>query len=319
MTSSQTSVEQRVTGAGSSHIGVIGVLEHDGTRTTGTRTSVVRTPRSAPGSAGSLRRPRYPRQRAVSRTSVALRRAVIPVVLVLGWWVVTVLELVPAPVLPPISDVALAGWDLTVSGQLATSLGASLIRVLIGVALGAGLGLLLGLLSGLSRAGEDLVDGTLQILRAIPFLAVVPLFIAWFGIDESFKVLLIAFATITPMYAYVYLAVRGIDRKLVEAARGYGLTGFALIREVVLPLSLPGILMALRISLSISIGALIAAENVGTRVGLGYLVSLAQQYNRVDYLFLCVVIYALLGLAFDAVVRLFERVLLPWRKGVSLR
>lgn len=266
-----------------------------------------------------LRSPAYPRERVTRRSAVLLRRLLLPGSVLLAWWIVSALELVPAAVLPKIPDVLAAGWDLLASGQLAVSLGASLTRVLIGVVLGAGLGLLLGLVAGLSKAGEDLVDGSLQVVRAIPFLAVIPLFIAWFGIDEQFKVLVIAFATIAPMYAYVYLAVRGIDRRLVEAARGYGLGGAGLIREVVLPLALPGILMALRISLSISIGALIAAENVGTRVGLGYLVSLAQQVNRVDYLFLCVVVYALLGLLFDAVVRLLERILLPWRAGVALR
>lgn len=292
----------------------------DGARIEGTRIEEpAGLPREPVPAERALREPAYPRRRVARRGAVALRRAAIPAAVLLGWWAVSGLGLLPAAVLPPIPDVLLAGWDLAVSGQLATSLGASLLRVLAGVLLGAGLGLLLGLFSGLSKAGEDLVDGSLQIVRAIPFLAVVPLFIAWFGIDETFKVLLIAFATVAPMYAYVYLAVRGIDRKLVEAARGYGLAGGRLIREVVLPLSLPGILMALRISLSISIGALIAAENVGTRVGLGYLVSLAQQYNRVDYLFLCVVVYAALGLIFDALVRLLERGLLPWRKGVSLR
>lgn len=267
----------------------------------------------------ALRSPDYPRERVAHRGAVLLRRIALPGSVLLAWWIVSALELVPAAVLPKIPDVLAAGWDLLASGQLAVSLGASLTRVLIGVVLGAGLGLALGLVAGLSKAGEDLVDGSLQVVRAIPFLAVIPLFIAWFGIDEEFKVLVIAFATIAPMYAYVYLAVRGIDRRLVEAARGYGLGGAGLIREVVLPLALPGILMALRISLSISIGALIAAENVGTRIGLGYLVSLAQQVNRVDYLFLCVVVYALLGLLFDAVVRLLERVLLPWRAGVALR
>lgn len=267
----------------------------------------------------TLREPAYPRRRVTRRSTVALRRAAIPATILLSWWLVSGLGLVPVAVLPTIPDVLIAGWDLIVSGQLITSLGTSLLRVIAGVVLGAGLGLLLGLFAGLSKAGEDLVDGSLQIIRAIPFLAIVPLFIAWFGIDETFKVLVIAFATVAPMYAYVYLAVRGIDRKLIEAARGYGLAGGRLIREVVLPLSLPGILMALRISLSISIGALIAAENVGTRVGLGYLVSLAQQYNRVDYLFLCVVIYALLGLLFDALVRLLEHTMLPWRQGVTLR
>ncbi|MBK0419289.1 ABC transporter permease [Leucobacter sp. CSA1] len=308
MTSSQISVDVERTPA-----------ETSGARAGAPDDRPAATDARALGGDTALREPAYPPRRTTRPGAVALRRAAIPAAILLAWWAVSGLGLVPVAVLPTIPDVLLAGWDLIASGQLATSLGASLLRVIAGVLLGAGLGLALGLLSGLSKAGEDLVDGSLQIVRAIPFLAVVPLFIAWFGIDETFKVLVIAFATIAPMYAYVYLAVRGIDRKLVEAARGYGLAGSRLIREVVLPLSLPGILMALRISLSISIGALIAAENVGTRVGLGYLVSLAQQYNRVDYLFLCVVVYAALGLLFDAFVRLLERTLLPWQRGAVLR
>lgn len=269
--------------------------------------------------ATGLRAPAFPKKRVTRPGIVTLRRAALPAAILLTWWALTTLNVVPPAVLPSIPSVFTAGWELAASGELFTALGASLLRVVVGVAIGISLGLGLGLISGLSRQGEDVVDGTLQIIRAVPFLAVVPLFIAWFGIDEPFKIAVIAFATIAPMYAYVYLAVRGIDPKLIEAARGYGLRGRRLIGGVVLPLSLPGILMALRISLSISIGALIGAENVGTRVGLGYLVSTAQQYSRIDYLFLCVVIYALLGLAFDAGVRILERVLLPWHQGVSKR
>lgn len=278
-----------------------------------------RSSKTATAPATGLRAPAYRKQRVARRGVVTMRRIALPTIIIATWFVLTNFAIVPPAVLPSIPEVFAAGWELTVSGELLTSLGASLVRVALGVALGVSIGLALGLFSGLSKVGDDLVDGTLQIVRAIPFLAIVPLFIAWFGIDETFKIFVIAFATITPMYAYVYLAVRGIDRKLIEAAQGYGLRGSRLITGVILPLSLPGILMALRISLSISIGALIGAENVGTRVGLGYLVSLAQQYSRIDYLFLCVVIYAALGLLFDAGVRVLERVLLPWHQGVSAR
>jgi len=174
-------------------------------------------------------------------------------------------------------------------------------------------------LSGLSSLGEELVDSTMQIVRAVPFLALVPLFIAWFGIDELYKILLIAVATTAPMYAYTYLGVRNVDRKMVEAARSFGLTGTRLVVEVIVPAALPGILMALRVCLSISITALIAAEQVGTQQGVGYLVTLAQEYNRTDYMVLCVVLYALLGLVFDALVRLAERYAMPWRKQVAIR
>ena len=126
-------------------------------------------------------------------------------------------------------------------------------------------------------------------------------------------------ATTAPMYAYTYLGVRNVDRKMVEAARSFGLTGTRLVVEVIVPAALPGILMALRVCLSISITALIAAEQVGTQQGVGYLVTLAQEYNRTDYMVLCVVLYALLGLVFDALVRLAERYAMPWRKQVAIR
>lgn len=179
--------------------------------------------------------------------------------------------------------------------------------------------MILGVLAGLYALGEELIDATMQINRAIPFLALVPLFIAWFGIDETFKVLLIAIATVSPMYAYSYLGVRNVDRKMIEAAQSFGLRGGRLIFGVIIPAALPGILMALRICLSISITGLIAAEQVGTREGIGYLVSLAQEYNRTDYMVLCVVLYAILGLIFDAFVRILEKYAMPWRQGVTIR
>ena len=204
--------------------------------------------------------------------------------------------------------------ELYQSGQLVDFGLASLQRAALGVSVGVIVGLVLGVLSGLSSLGEELIDSTMQINRAVPFLALVPLFIAWFGIDETFKVVLIAVATVAPMYAYTYLGVRGVDRKMVEAAQGFGLTGWRLVFGAILPTALPGVLMGLRICLSLSITGLIAAEQVGTREGIGYLVTLAQEYNRTDYMVLCIVMYAALGLIFDAIVRLIERYSMPWRR-----
>jgi sulfonate transport system permease protein len=189
----------------------------------------------------------------------------------------------------------------------------------LGVALGVSIGLALGIATGLSAWVEDLVDPTLQMLRTIPFLALVPLFISWFGIDEKFKIALIASASAFPMYAYSYLGVRSVDRKVLEAARSFGLAGLSLVRVVVLPSALPNLLMALRICLSISVVALIAAEQVGTTKGIGYLVLLAKQYYRPDYMLLCIVLYATLGLLFDAFIRFLERVTMPWRRHQTVR
>jgi sulfonate transport system permease protein len=187
------------------------------------------------------------------------------------------------------------------------------------VALGVSVGLGFGILSGLSKLGEQLLDPTMQMLRAVPFLALSPLFISWFGIGETNKVLLIAVAAAFPMYAYAYLGVRSVDRKVIEAARGFGLGRWRLVTEVILPSALPNILMALRICLAISIGALIVAEQIGTEKGIGYLVLLAKQYFRNDYMVLCVVLYAGLGLTFDLTIRLAERFAMPWRRHSVVR
>ncbi|TQM32308.1 ABC transporter permease [Nocardia bhagyanarayanae] len=271
----------------------------------------------APASALTAPRGRVERRRP-TWVSVPLR-FLVPALIVAAWWLGSASGAISERVIAGPPAVWTAFTELLSTGQLVDFAVASFVRAALGVALGVSVGLVLGLLSGLSALGEELVDSTMQILRAVPFLALVPLFIAWFGIDELYKVLLIAIATVAPMYAYTYLGVRNVDRKMVEAARGFGLTGPRLVLEVVLPSALPGVLMALRVCLSISITGLIAAEQVGTREGVGYLVTLAQEYNRTDYMVLCVVLYALLGLIFDGIVRIVERFAMPWRKQVAIR
>jgi sulfonate transport system permease protein len=246
-------------------------------------------------------------------------RASVPLLLLLAWWYGSSTGFIPGHVLASPRDVVLAFLELEQSGQLKEFLLASLQRAALGVALGVTVGLVLGALAGLTSLGEELIDPTMQMLRAIPFLAVVPLYISWFGIDEQFKVMLIASSSAFPMYAYSYLGVRGVDRKVIEAARGYGLSGFALLRQVILPSALPNLLMALRICLAISVVGLIAAEQVGTTRGIGYLVLLAKQYYRQDYMVLCLVLYAVLGLLFDLFIRLLERYTMPWRRYSTVR
>ncbi|AHH19629.1 putative aliphatic sulfonates transport permease protein SsuC [Nocardia nova SH22a] len=263
-----------------------------------------------------------PRTRAEKRRPAWLSiplRFLLPVLIFAGWWIGSATGALSPEVLAGPPKVWSAFTELLGNGQLTEFALASFTRAALGVLLGVSAGLLLGLAAGLSGLGEELVDSTMQIVRAVPFLALVPLFIAWFGIDELYKVLLIAVATVAPMYAYTYLGVRNVDRKVVEAARGFGLTGPRLVLEVILPSALPGVLMALRVCLSISITGLIAAEQVGTSKGVGYLVTLAQEYNRTDYMVLCVVLYALLGLVFDGGIRLIERFAMPWRGQVAIR
>jgi sulfonate transport system permease protein len=275
--------------------------------------------RSVPGQVAELRRPRYLGVRARSRRTSILVRACIPLALFAGWWYGCASGMIPESVLASPREVVNALVELQQSGELKEFLLASLGRAGMGLSLGVTVGLLLGVASGLTALGEELVDPTMQMLRAVPFLALVPLLISWFGIDERFKVVLIAAASAFPMYAYSYLGVRGVDRKLVEAARGFGLRGWRLLLTVILPGALPNLLMALRICMAISVVGLIAAEQVGTTKGIGYLVLLAKQYYRQDYMVLCIVFYATLGLLLDGVIRLLERTLMPWRRGSTMR
>ncbi|MEZ0075592.1 ABC transporter permease [Planotetraspora sp. GP83] len=246
-------------------------------------------------------------------------RFVVPLLLLAVWWYGSSSGRIPADVLASPGAVVGALRELIATGQLGDFLLASGRRAGLGVLLGAGAGLLLGVASGLSALGEELIDPVMQMKRAVPFLALVPLFISWFGVGETFKIVLIAVAATAPMYAYTYLGVRGVDRKVVEAARGFGLTGIRLAVAVVLPSALPNILMALRICLSVSLTGLIAAEQIGATEGIGYLVTLAQQYYRSDYMVLCIAIYALLGLTFDLLIRGVERLAMPWHGHVAAR
>ncbi|MFF5257764.1 ABC transporter permease [Actinomadura viridis] len=274
---------------------------------------------SAPGSPLDLRPPaRLGRRRRHPALSAGVRIAV-PLVLLAAWWYGSASGRLSPDVLTGPGAVLGALRELVSTGQLTDYVLASARRAGLGVLAGCGLGLLLGVAAGLSALGEELIDPTMQMNRAVPFLALVPLFISWFGVGETFKIVLIAVAAAGPMYAYTYLGVRNVDRKVVEAARGFGLRGARLAAGVVVPSALPSVLMALRVSMSVSLTGLIAAEQLGATEGVGYLVTLAQQYYRNDYMVLCILIYALLGLGIDLVIRAVERYAMPWRGQVTAR
>ncbi|HEY9410945.1 MAG TPA: ABC transporter permease [Jiangellaceae bacterium] len=269
--------------------------------------------------ATGLERPAFLGMRRRRRGASIAVRTVVPAALLAAWWIGAESGAIPPEVLASPTAVVDAARELIATGQLTDFLAASGRRAGLGVALGASIGLVLGVAAGLSRLGEELIDPVMQMKRAVPFLALVPLFISWFGVDETFKVVLIAVAAVAPMYAYTYVGVRSVDRKVVEAALGFGLSGARLALGVVVPSALPNILMALRICLSISLTGLIAAEQIGTTEGIGYLVSLSQQYFRADFMVLCIALYAVIGIVIDLLVRLLERWAMPWRAHVAAR
>ncbi|MEU5656835.1 ABC transporter permease [Streptomyces sp. NPDC047737] len=248
-----------------------------------------------------------------SRPFAVTVRALGPVALLALWWAASATGVLTADVLASPAEVLRAVGELWGNGQLPDALTTSLTRSGIGLLVGLAVGLTLGVITGFTRIGDELLDSSLQTLRTIPFLALVPLFMVWFGINETAKILLIAVATTFPMYVSTSSGVRNTDPKLVEAMRSFGMSRLAVVREVVIPGALPSLLAGLRLSMTLSVIALIAAEEINSTEGIGYLMSQAQSYARTDILAVCILIYGLLGLAADIVVRLLERVLMPWR------
>jgi len=246
-------------------------------------------------------------------------KATLPVIILVGWTALAKSSLVPPLTMPTPWGTVLELKVMWEKQDLAMNIGVSLTRALVGLIIGAAFGFVIGLFAGLSKIGEELFDATLQAFRAIPFIALIPLFILWFGIGETPKILVVALASYFPMYINTAGGVRNVDRKVVEAAKTFGVKRFALLRKVVLPLALPQILTGLSLSMVISILALVAGEQISSQNGIGYLLTQSQAYQRNYEVFACVVIYALMGLAAAAIVKVLERFFLKWREGVAVR
>ncbi|MGW2861101.1 ABC transporter permease [Streptomyces sp. NPDC001205] len=250
------------------------------------------------------------RSRSVPRW---LRRTVGPLALLVLWQVLSATGVLSPDTLASPGTVARAGADLVADGTLPSAMGISLQRVAVGLLIGGVAGIGLALLSGLSRLGEDLIDATVQMLRTVPWVGLIPLFIIWLGIGEAPKVALIALGVTFHLYLNVYAGIRGVDAQLVEAGQALGLGRWGLVRHVVLPGALPGAMTGLRYSLATAWLALVFGESINADAGIGFLMNQAREFFRTDVIVVCLVVYALLGLLADALVRTLERLLLQWR------
>ena len=239
-----------------------------------------------------------------------------PIALLLLWELGSQTGAIPDRILAPPHLVAQTLWSMIVSGELAGNILVSLARAGAGLAIGVAAGSLLAVAAGLSKSGELAVDPPMQMLRTLPALALSPLLIVWLGIGEAAKIALIAYATAFPIYLNLYNGVRGVDVRLVEAARSFGLSPFEVIRHVVLPSALPAFLVGLRYALSVSVLMLVAAEQINAQAGLGYLINNARDFMRTDILVVCLLVYAMLGLTADFIVRTLERRALVWRPNL---
>lgn len=249
-----------------------------------------------------------------SPASAILRsRWLSPILFLAVWEAASRSGVVPSHTLAAPSTVVATLFEMIRSGELPSNLIVSFWRAAFGLGLGVALGTILGLVAGLSRQGEALVDPLMQIKRTIPVVALAPLFIVWFGIGETPKIALIAFAAMFPLYLNLYNGIRSVDKRLVEGAQSFGLNRRQLIVHVILPGALPSLLVGLRYSLTISIVMLVIAEQINASAGLGFLVNNARDFMRTDIIVVCLMVYALLGLAADLLVRAVESRALAWR------
>ncbi len=246
------------------------------------------------------------------RFGAAILPWLLPLLILAAWEYSARSGLLSTRVLPEPWAVVKAAWHLVQTGEMWANLKVSAGRAFAGLAIGGGLGLLLGLLTGLFVPAQVALDSTLQMLRNIPPLAMIPLVILWFGIDEGAKLFLVALGVFFPLYLNTFHGIRTVDRNLIEMARSYGLSGWRLYRDVILPGALPSILVGLRFSLGLMWVLLIVAETISSSSGIGYMTMNAREFLQTDVVLVGILLYALLGKAADVAAKGLERLCLRW-------
>ncbi|TFZ56272.1 ABC transporter permease subunit [Methylorubrum sp. Q1] len=236
----------------------------------------------------------------------------LPTLVLAGWQAAASFGLVSTRFMPAPLDVAAAGWRLAQTGELWENLWVSFARAAAGFLVGGGIGLSFGLANGLSNLSEKLTDTTLQMVRNIPHLSLIPLVILWFGIDEGAKLFLVALGVFFPVYANTLHGIRSVDPQLIEMGRVYGMNRRELFWRVVLPGALPSIFVGVRYALGIMWLTLIVAETISANSGLGYMAMQAREFMLVDVVVLAILIYAGLGKIADSLTRTLERTCLAW-------
>ncbi len=248
---------------------------------------------------------------------LALLSWCIPALLLIAWEAAFRLGGLPPYLLPAPTKVAGTAYKLLVSGSLLQDLGISLLRASIGFVLGGGVGFAFGIVVGSSRVAEVLIDRPVQMVRAIPFLALLPLVIVWFGVGEGEKIFFVALSVVFPIYVNTTLGIRQVDPKLLELGRVRELSRWQMVRRIILPGALPSILTGVRYALATAWLALVVAETIGAESGIGFLAMDAREFLRTDVIVLTILIYAAIGVGADAVARALERRLLAWHPNYA--
>lgn len=242
---------------------------------------------------------------------------IVPVLVLVLWEAAARIGLIAPQVLPAPSSVAETALDLARNGDLFVHLGVSLLRAMAGFLIGGIIGLALGIMVGFSPLAQALFDRSIQMVRAVPFLAMLPLVIVWFGVGEAAKIFLVALAVLFPIYINTMLGIRQIDPKLMELAKVIGLNRSAVVRRIILPGAMPSILTGVRYALAHAWLALVIAETLATTKGIGFLAMDAREFLQTNVILLTIIIYAIVGVVADALVRLLEARFLSWHANYA--
>jgi sulfonate transport system permease protein len=254
-------------------------------------------------------------KRSKWRVPKSIERLAGVVLLFAGWQIASSAGWLTPKVLAGPNTVLSVGWDYLKDGTLEKALWASLQRVLWGLGIGVPLGVVLALISGLTRVGDDAIDSNVQMLRFVPIIGLQPLLILWLGLGETAKISLIVLGVVFPIYINTTAAVRTMNPGYRELGDVVGLGRFALIRRVIIPAALPGFLVGFRMAAAVAWLLLVFAEQLNATSGIGYLMIRAQTFFQTDVIVLCLIVYALLGLIFDGLIRALERRVLRWQPG----
>jgi sulfonate transport system permease protein len=265
-------------------------------------------------------RPVPAREASADRIARLVRPALgllLPVGAALLWEIAVRLGISDGRLVPPPSRILDTLVDLARTGELQRHAAATVLRVAAGFGLGVAAGTVVGALAGYSMLARRLVDPTLQALRAIPSIAWIPLFILWLGIFETSKVTLIAVGVFFPVYLGLMGAVMSVDRKIVEVGRVFRLSGFAMVRRILLPAVLPAYLIALRSGLGLGWMFVVAAELLGASEGLGYLLVDEQQLGKPAQIVGAIVTFAVIGKTTDWILATVAAPFLRWEDVVA--
>ena len=241
----------------------------------------------------------------------------VPILTLIIWQILAQRGVISAKVLPAPLEVLQVGIKLIQSGELVKHLAISGTRALIGFAIGGGIGFLLGLINGSFAIADTLLDTSMQMLRNIPHLALIPLVILWFGIGEEAKIFLVVIGVMFPIYLNTYHGIRTVDSGLIEMGRVYGLNPLQIFGKIVFPAALPSILVGVRFALGIMWLTLIVSETIASDSGIGYLAMNAREFLQTDVVVFAILLYALLGKLADVAARFLESILLQWHPSYA--